>query len=97
MWEPLIDNSGFPRNDIDVYQVRHARHQILCLKNDLKHLMEDIDKGLGIIHSEATVVEDLDKEMHVDKVLLVREQLNVPIVKVNFVHPNSPSDEAVSI
>jgi len=28
MDEPLIDSQGFPRADIDVYQVRHARAAI---------------------------------------------------------------------
>jgi Nas2 N_terminal domain len=27
---PLLDSEGFPRNDIDVYSVRHARHRIIC-------------------------------------------------------------------
>ena len=27
---PLIDEEQFPRNDIDVYTVRHARHRIIC-------------------------------------------------------------------
>lgn len=30
MFEPLVDDQGFPRDDIDVYQVRHARHKIIC-------------------------------------------------------------------
>ena len=30
MHDPLIDREGFPRNDIDVYAVRMARHQIIC-------------------------------------------------------------------
>ena len=30
MDEPLVDGEGFPRSDIDVYQVRHARHSIRC-------------------------------------------------------------------
>ena len=30
MTSELIDAEGFPRNDIDVYQVRHARHKINC-------------------------------------------------------------------
>ena len=30
MDEPLIDAEGFPRADIDIYSVRHARHQIIC-------------------------------------------------------------------
>lgn len=30
MDDPLVDAEGFPRNDIDVYKVRHARHRIIC-------------------------------------------------------------------
>ena len=30
MDEPLVDGEGFPRSDIDVYQVRHARNNIRC-------------------------------------------------------------------
>lgn len=26
----LIDTEGYPRSDIDVYSVRHARHKIIC-------------------------------------------------------------------
>lgn len=27
---PLVDAEGFPRDDIDLYQVRSARHDIIC-------------------------------------------------------------------
>lgn len=27
---PLIDSEGFPRADIDIYSVRHARQKIIC-------------------------------------------------------------------
>ena len=27
---PLVDKEGYPRADIDVYAVRHARHRIAC-------------------------------------------------------------------
>lgn len=30
MFESLVDDQGFPRDDIDVYQVRTARHNIIC-------------------------------------------------------------------
>lgn len=30
MHEPLVDAEGFPRADIDLYQVRTARHNIIC-------------------------------------------------------------------
>lgn len=30
MTEPLVDAEGYPRADVNVYQVRHARHKIIC-------------------------------------------------------------------
>lgn len=30
MTGPLIDEEGYPRNDIDVYSVRTTRHEIIC-------------------------------------------------------------------
>lgn len=30
MDEPLVDSEGFPRNDIDINQVRLARNRIIC-------------------------------------------------------------------
>lgn len=53
MNESLVDEFGFPRNDIDVFQVRHARNQINCLQNDLKNLMKEIEQGLIDTHAEA--------------------------------------------
>ncbi|CAB3229886.1 unnamed protein product [Arctia plantaginis] len=52
MHDSLVDSEGFPRNDIDVYKVRHARHQIICLQNDHKNLMKMIEKGLAEVHAD---------------------------------------------
>ncbi|VVD00038.1 26S proteasome non-ATPase regulatory subunit 9 [Leptidea sinapis] len=52
MHDPLLDRDGYPRNDIDVYKVRHARHQIICLQNDHKEIMKQIERGLGEVHSQ---------------------------------------------
>lgn len=30
MTEPLVDAEDFPRGDIDIYEVRTARHNIIC-------------------------------------------------------------------
>ncbi|XP_055678382.1 26S proteasome non-ATPase regulatory subunit 9 [Lutzomyia longipalpis] len=46
MDESLLDAEGFPRSDIDVHQVRTARHNIICTRNDLKGLMGQIEQGL---------------------------------------------------
>lgn len=63
MNERLVDESGFPRNDIDVYQVREARHQIICMQNDLKTLMKEIEDGLIAVHTEAAINTDASTKM----------------------------------
>ncbi|KPJ00727.1 26S proteasome non-ATPase regulatory subunit 9 [Papilio xuthus] len=52
MHDSLVDSDGYPRNDIDVYKVRHTRHQIICLQNDHKAIMKRIEEGLYEVHSE---------------------------------------------
>ncbi|KAK3856888.1 hypothetical protein Pcinc_019148 [Petrolisthes cinctipes] len=49
MTEAVVDTEGYPRSDIDVYQVRHARHQIKCLQNDHTALLRRIDEGLSVV------------------------------------------------
>lgn len=31
MNEPLIDSDDYPRSDIDVFKVRHARQRVICM------------------------------------------------------------------
>ncbi|CAG8586470.1 624_t:CDS:2 [Paraglomus brasilianum] len=65
MSEPLVDRSGFPRDDIDLVVVRTARARIIALRNDHKDVMNEIEKMLHIIHAEAkakTVVKEEEKE-----------------------------------
>ncbi|KAJ2940876.1 hypothetical protein O0L34_g10136 [Tuta absoluta] len=52
MHDPLVDSEGYPRTDIDVYKVRHARHNIICLQNDHKAIMRRIEQGLAEVHAE---------------------------------------------
>ncbi|KAL4716505.1 hypothetical protein ACJJTC_015933 [Scirpophaga incertulas] len=52
MHDSLVDDEGFPRNDIDVYKVRQARHRIICLENDHKEVMKKIEDGLAEVHSD---------------------------------------------
>lgn len=54
MDEPLVDNEGYPRSDIDVYKVRHARHRIICLLNDHKAVMKDIERSLHAYHAQVS-------------------------------------------
>ncbi|XP_037072304.1 26S proteasome non-ATPase regulatory subunit 9-like [Pollicipes pollicipes] len=50
MDEPLVDADDYPRADIDVYSVRHARSQLRRLQNDHRALMTRIEAGLAELH-----------------------------------------------
>lgn len=46
MTDPLVDNEGFPRGDIDVYKVRFARHRIICkYKSVTKQLVKYVTRN----------------------------------------------------
>ncbi|KAH8250300.1 hypothetical protein KR026_010441 [Drosophila bipectinata] len=105
---PLVDAEGFPRNDIDIYQVRQARQTIICLQNDHKELMNQISSLLNQYHSEiattdpelvnrasALGLDDDDRSKagaNLTSFAPVRS-----IVVVNLVSPYSPAEEAVNI
>lgn len=98
--EPLVDAEGFPRNDIDVYSVRLARTQILCLQNDLKELTKSIEAGMEKYFKETKETltstklppEVRDVSASSSSPAVVEPQ--VPIVSVNLVSPGSPAEEA---
>lgn len=52
MNDPLVDAEGFPLNNIDIYQVRHARHRIICTKNInfLANILNYLFQGLQNDH-----------------------------------------------
>jgi len=83
MDDPLIDRQGFPRADIDVYQVRHARSSIKRLANDHKEIMKQIDQMLLNIHQNkgAQPVQG-------------SEEVLPPFAYVNTVEANSPASTA---
>jgi 26S proteasome non-ATPase regulatory subunit 9 len=39
-----VDNEGFPRADLDVYDVRQKRHRFNCLQTDHKQIMASIEE-----------------------------------------------------
>lgn len=44
MHEPLVDAEGYPRTDIDVFRVRHARHRIICKLHVFKFIIFVFDQ-----------------------------------------------------
>ncbi|XP_060536193.1 26S proteasome non-ATPase regulatory subunit 9 isoform X2 [Cylas formicarius] len=93
MNDPLVDEEGFPVNSIDIYQVRHARHRIICLQNDHKNIMAQIENGL---HDYYSIFSDNDvhespmntSSCHTDVIHVV------PFARVTLVSEESPSKDA---
>lgn len=95
MQDPLVDPEGYPINTIDVYQVRNARHQIICLQNDHKNLMKRIESGLHNYY-DSTPTPNSDNcqtsQMDVDRVEVSVHQ--IPFARVTVVSENSPAEHA---
>ncbi|EDW42286.1 26S proteasome non-ATPase regulatory subunit 9 [Drosophila sechellia] len=101
---PLVDPEGFPRNDIDVYQVRLARQTIICLQNDHKELMNQIQTLLNQYHSEIATTDpelvnrasalDLDSDRSPGGANITDRAPARAIVVVNLVSPDSPAERA---
>ena len=87
MEQSLVDSEGYPRADVDVYQVRHARHDIRCKQNDLKSLMKEIESGLHSLHSQA-------KETVMEVERNKPDSPSLPFARVMVVVNSSPADNA---
>lgn len=88
MDEPLVDQDDFPLANIDIYQVRNARHQIICLRNDLRNLTHEIEEKLHILHESAR------GETELTHCISVKPSFTEPVCKVIHVDPSSPADIA---
>ena len=62
---PLIDKEGFPRGDIDLFNVRAKRQRLAVINTDHKALMSEIEKTLHLVHSELPSVEEMRSELKV--------------------------------
>ncbi|KMQ97442.1 26s proteasome non-atpase regulatory subunit 9-like isoform 1 protein [Lasius niger] len=94
MDEPLVDSEGYPRQDIDVYQVRHTRHKIICLTNDHKALMKKIEEGLHKVHGLAMGSEAQEPVPNVSDSQEIESVSLEPFLRVNLVSPGSPAEIA---
>ncbi|XP_050590239.1 26S proteasome non-ATPase regulatory subunit 9 isoform X2 [Bombus affinis] len=92
MDDPLVDCEGYPRNDIDVYQVRHVRYKIICLRNDHKTLMKKMEEGLHKLHAVAR--GQAESSLATTTIVQDNAQLD-PFLKVNLVSSGSPAEIAL--
>ncbi|KAK1328620.1 hypothetical protein QTO34_012193, partial [Cnephaeus nilssonii] len=100
MNEPLVDCEGYPRSDVDLYQVRTARHNIVCLQNDHKAVMKQVEEALHQLHARDKEKQARDmaeaQEEAMSQSLGQSEGLSPPqaFAKVNSISPGSPASIA---
>ncbi|XP_004709652.1 26S proteasome non-ATPase regulatory subunit 9 [Echinops telfairi] len=101
MSEPLVDCEDYPRSDVDLYQVRTARHNIVCLQNDHKALMKQVEEALHQLHArdkekQARDLAEAQSEALSQSPDLSRSPSESPcptqaFAKVNSISPGSPA------
>ncbi|XP_067862411.1 26S proteasome non-ATPase regulatory subunit 9 isoform X1 [Heptranchias perlo] len=91
MDEPLVDIEGYPRTDIDVYEVRTARHNIICLQNDHKALMKQIEKALHQLHARDREKHRLDEAEAHQETMEQENSVLSAFAKIDTVSPGSPA------
>ncbi|OBS79098.1 hypothetical protein A6R68_18506 [Neotoma lepida] len=99
MKEPLVDCEGYPRADVDLYQVRTARHNIICLQNDHKAVMKQVEEALHQLHARDKEKQARDMAEAQEEAMSHRLGSNSPILpqafaKVNSISPGSPASIA---
>ncbi|XP_073255532.1 26S proteasome non-ATPase regulatory subunit 9-like [Porites lutea] len=94
MHEKLIDDENYPRSDIDVYTVRVARNRIICLQNDHKALMKEIEQGIHEIHVKAREQKEKEKEDQDEKSMDDVTLRLKAFLRVDSVAEGSPSSQA---
>ncbi|KAI9794523.1 MAG: putative 26S proteasome regulatory subunit [Candelina submexicana] len=102
----LTTFDGYPRDDLDIAQIRTTRARIIHLRNDYKGLMSRIEAGLHEHHASAGPMRSTETRADIAKVQSVAVDPNddvgashpglveTPFAKVNSVVPGSPADDA---
>lgn len=92
MQTPLVTSDGFPRSDIDVYNVRRLRVDIIRLENDLKSLLSEIDTKLQQ-HFQANATSSNQSHTNGHAAHLTESQL-IAFAIIDIVNENSPASKA---
>ncbi|KAL9651508.1 hypothetical protein ABK040_001454 [Willaertia magna] len=96
----LVDDEGFPRNDLDLNDIRSKRHRIACLQNDHIKLMNDIQELMYELHEQSK-----EQTEHNEDVTMMEKQVETikeeeeetpldPFLKVNSIASTSPAERA---
>ncbi|XP_035291673.1 26S proteasome non-ATPase regulatory subunit 9 [Anguilla anguilla] len=91
---PLVDLEGYPRADVDVYQVRTARHNISCLQNDHKTIMVEIEQALHTLHAAEKARKGQDGAQAQADAMEEEASLPPPFARVDTITQGSPASLA---
>ena len=83
----LVDSDGFPRADLDIYVITHARSELAKLYNDLKVKMGEIQVALESYHAaqKTELVTNSSRPEVIEA---------IPFARVHTVADGSPAMEA---
>ncbi|XP_047446756.1 26S proteasome non-ATPase regulatory subunit 9 [Mugil cephalus] len=88
---PLVDDEGYPRADVNVYQIRTARHNISCLQNDHKAIMVEIEEALHKLHAREKAKRSQDEAEAQGEAMEQQVSLPPPFARVDAVTDGSPA------
>ncbi|KAG2153106.1 uncharacterized protein EDB93DRAFT_243043 [Suillus bovinus] len=96
MTSSLVDREGFPRADIDLYVIRHARRRINELRNDYKTVMNEIETALQAVYDPSTVGSSpaASEEVAQHTGSMDSAESLLSFARVDGVAPGSPAAEA---
>uniref|UniRef100_A0A3Q3XH23 26S proteasome non-ATPase regulatory subunit 9 n=1 Tax=Mola mola TaxID=94237 RepID=A0A3Q3XH23_MOLML len=88
--DPLVDEEGYPRSDVNLYQIRTARHSISCLQNDHKEIMVEIEQALHKLHAQEKAKREQDGTL-TQEAMEQQASLPPPFARVDAVIQGSPA------
>lgn len=91
---PLVDEEGYPRADVNLYQIRTARHEISCLQNDHKAIMVEIEEALHKLHAREKAKQKQDQAEAQEEAMEQQVTLPPPFARVDAVTDGSPASGA---
>lgn len=89
--DSLVDAEGYPRADVNLYQIRTARHNISCLQNDHKTIMAEIEEALHKLHAREKAKREQDEAEAQEEAMEHQVMLPPPFAQVDAVTEGSPA------
>ncbi|WVN88390.1 uncharacterized protein L203_103597 [Cryptococcus depauperatus CBS 7841] len=73
---PLVDNEGFPRADLDIYAIRHARSSLVRLRNDRQTVTDLLASALHNAFASSSGIPDNQTQSNGSYSTFIKPQAN---------------------